>query len=161
MKFKSWNVQPIIPSYYFSVVLRGHFVWYLSIYVSPYRPGIALVGLTGFSFWADMFYSFTFPFKNLTVAGIEPRVAPMIISAFRLFSNLQNCPVFSEKFLLKVATQYDVCYIPPENGQWRTREAKRKRMSKTDQEKYFADFPSPGKRVCLNFSLKNLNRYRF
>ena len=45
---------------------------------------------------------------------------------------------------LQVATQYDVSYIPPENGQYRTREAKRKRISKTDQEKYFADFPSLG-----------------
>lgn len=33
-------------------------------------------------------------------------------------------------------------YFPPESGQFRTREAKRKRTSKTDQERYFSDFPS-------------------
>lgn len=32
--------------------------------------------------------------------------------------------------------------MPPESGQFRTREAKRKRTSKTDQERYFNDFPS-------------------
>lgn len=43
----------------------------------------------------------------------------------------------------QIATQYDIFYLPPESGQYRTREAKRKRTSKVDQEKYFADFPSP------------------
>ena len=33
-------------------------------------------------------------------------------------------------------------YIPPENGKYRTREARRKRRSKADQEKYFEDFPT-------------------
>jgi hypothetical protein len=53
-------------------------------------------------------------------------------------------PVLQYCSHLQVATQYDISYIPPENGQYRTREAKRKRTSKPDQEKYFLDFPSPG-----------------
>lgn len=40
------------------------------------------------------------------------------------------------------ATQYDVYYVPPPDTKYRTREAKRKRRSKADQEKYFIDFPS-------------------
>ena len=39
------------------------------------------------------------------------------------------------------ATQYDIYYIPPANSAHRTRESKRKRKSKMDQERYFDDFP--------------------
>jgi len=35
----------------------------------------------------------------------------------------------------------DIYYIPPEDQPYRTREAKRKRRSKQDQEQYFEDFP--------------------
>ena len=38
-------------------------------------------------------------------------------------------------------TKCDVYYIPPQDGRYRTREAKRKRRSKKDQERYFQDFP--------------------
>ena len=37
--------------------------------------------------------------------------------------------------------QCDIYYIPPQDGRYRTREAKRKRRSKADQERYFEDFP--------------------
>jgi hypothetical protein len=40
------------------------------------------------------------------------------------------------------ATTCDIYYWPPTNTPYRTREAKRKRRSKVDQEKYFEDFPS-------------------
>lgn len=39
-------------------------------------------------------------------------------------------------------SQFDVYYIPPQDTKHRTREAKRKRRSKTDQERFFDDFPS-------------------
>ena len=35
----------------------------------------------------------------------------------------------------------DIYYIPPEDSEYRTREAKRKRRSKMDQVQYFEDFP--------------------
>ena len=38
-------------------------------------------------------------------------------------------------------TNCDVYYWPPQDGRYRTREAKRKRRSKADQERYFEDFP--------------------
>lgn len=38
-------------------------------------------------------------------------------------------------------TQCDIYYHPPQDGRYRTREAKRKRRSKADQERYFVDFP--------------------
>ncbi len=37
--------------------------------------------------------------------------------------------------------QCDIYYLPPQDGRYRTREAKRKRRSKADQERYFDDFP--------------------
>ena len=39
------------------------------------------------------------------------------------------------------ATQYEIFYIPPADSPFRTRESKRKRKSKMDQERYFDDFP--------------------
>jgi len=39
------------------------------------------------------------------------------------------------------ASSCDVYYIPPEDSEYRTREAKRKRRSKMDQDQYFEDFP--------------------
>ena len=52
------------------------------------------------------------------------------------------------------ATQCDVYYIPPQDGRYRTREAKRKRRSKKDQERYFDDFPDD------NLSTKHFNYIR-
>ena len=52
------------------------------------------------------------------------------------------------------ATQCDVYYIPPQDGRYRTREAKRKRRSKEDQERYFDDFPDN------NLSTKHFNYIR-
>ena len=49
------------------------------------------------------------------------------------------------------ATNCDVYYIPPQDGRYRTREAKRKRRSKKDQERYFEDFPDD------DLSIKNFN----
>ena len=48
-------------------------------------------------------------------------------------------------------TKCDVYYIPPQDGRYRTREAKRKRRSKKDQERYFEDFPDD------DLSIKNFN----
>ena len=48
-------------------------------------------------------------------------------------------------------THYDIYYIPPPDTPFRTREAKRKRRSKADQEKYFQDFPSKSLNVS-NFN---------
>ncbi len=48
-------------------------------------------------------------------------------------------------------TQFDVYYVPPADAPYRTREAKRKRRSKADQEKYFEDFPSKDMSV-INFN---------
>ncbi len=45
----------------------------------------------------------------------------------------------------------DVHYVPPEGTKFRTREAKRKRVSKRDQERYFDDFPSRDMSIA-NFS---------
>ena len=39
------------------------------------------------------------------------------------------------------ATQCDIFYIPPTDSPYRTRESKRKRRSKMDQQRYFEDFP--------------------
>ena len=39
------------------------------------------------------------------------------------------------------ATQCEIFYIPPTDSPYRTRESKRKRKSKMDQERYFDDFP--------------------
>ena len=39
------------------------------------------------------------------------------------------------------ATTCDIFYIPPADSGYRTRESKRKRSSKMDQEQYFQDFP--------------------
>ena len=49
------------------------------------------------------------------------------------------------------ATNCDVYYIPPQDGRYRTREAKRKRRSKKDQERYFEDFPDD------DLAIKNFN----
>ena len=49
------------------------------------------------------------------------------------------------------STQSDIYYFPPENGKYRTREARRKRRSKADQEKYFEDFPTEGLSIA-NFT---------
>jgi hypothetical protein len=38
-------------------------------------------------------------------------------------------------------TQCDIFYMPPPDSPYRTRESKRKRKSKMDQERYFDDFP--------------------
>jgi len=51
-------------------------------------------------------------------------------------------------------TNCDVYYIPPQDGRYRTREAKRKRRSKADQERYFEDFPDD------DLSIKNFNYVR-
>lgn len=51
-------------------------------------------------------------------------------------------------------THCEVLYIPPQDGRYRTREAKRKRKSKADQERYFEDFPDD------NLSIKNFNYVR-
>ena len=39
------------------------------------------------------------------------------------------------------ATHYEIFYLPPLDSPYRTRESKRKRRSKMDQERYFDDFP--------------------
>ena len=52
------------------------------------------------------------------------------------------------------ATNCDVYYIPPQDGRYRTREAKRKRRSKADQERYFEDFPDD------NLGIANFNYVR-
>ena len=39
------------------------------------------------------------------------------------------------------ATTCDIYYMPPQDSEYRTREAKRKRKSKMDQDQYFEDFP--------------------
>jgi len=49
------------------------------------------------------------------------------------------------------ASLIDILYIPPPNAYQRTREAKRKRVSKADQERYFEDFPSKTLSV-INFN---------
>ncbi len=49
------------------------------------------------------------------------------------------------------STQCDIYYIPPANQRYRTREANRKRRSKSDQEKYFEDFPHDEMSI-VNFS---------
>ena len=55
---------------------------------------------------------------------------------------------------ISISTQYDIFYVPPLNTRYRTREAKRKRRSKKDQEKYFEDFPSK------ELSIMNFNYVR-
>jgi hypothetical protein len=52
------------------------------------------------------------------------------------------------------ASECDIYYLPPQEGRYRTREAKRKRRSKTDQERYFEDFPDE------ILSLKHFNYFR-
>jgi hypothetical protein len=52
------------------------------------------------------------------------------------------------------STQCDIYYLPPVNQKYRTREAKRKRRSKADQEKYFDDFPHD------DLSIANFNYVR-
>ena len=51
-------------------------------------------------------------------------------------------------------TECEVYYLPPLESKYRTREAKRKRRSKADQERYFDDFPDE------NLSIKNFNYVR-
>ena len=56
---------------------------------------------------------------------------------FLNFSFVFNCRNKTKN----TASQCDIYYIPPQDGRYRTREAKRKRRSKVDQERYFQDFP--------------------
>lgn len=51
----------------------------------------------------------------------------------------------------KSALKCDVYYLPPQDGHHQTREAKRKRRSQADQERYFKDFPDE------NLSIKNFS----
>jgi len=54
----------------------------------------------------------------------------------------------------KNVTECDIYYLPPLESRYRTREAKRKRRSKADQERYFEDFPDD------NLSIANFNYVR-
>ena len=62
-----------------------------------------------------------------------------------------NNPVNFRQARSSGVTNCDVYYIPPQDGRYRTREAKRKRRSKKDQERYFEDFPDD------DLSIKNFN----
>ena len=54
----------------------------------------------------------------------------------------------------KNVTDCDIYYLPPLESRYRTREAKRKRRSKADQERYFEDFPDD------NLGIANFNYVR-
>merc|ERR1712126_140518 len=49
--------------------------------------------------------------------------------------------VMKHKAVGNAATTCDIYYMPPQDSEYRTREAKRKRKSKMDQDQYFEDFP--------------------